>query len=208
MVRGTRLLMGPEARELMDVVAQLRLVVEKRGFEPILVSALAEHELFAGQLGDNRMFELDATLSGRREVLLPEVTAVLRREYRDSWSKDRPKPVRLWYAQRCYRYDRPQRGRWREFWQFGVEHLGAEWPEALEVLMQCLEAAGLRAFEVRKDVERGMAYYNAKGFEVWKNGLQVAGGGSYPEGVGWAIGVDRLILTRREDASAPNSAAI
>lgn len=196
MVRGTRLLVGSEAREFLDVMAQLRLVVEKAGFEPVIVSALAEYELFKDQMGDNRCFELSTELSGRREVLIPEVTAILRREFRESWNKAKPKPMRLWYAQRCYRYDRPQRGRWREFWQFGVEHLGMEWPNPLELLVKCLEAAGLQSYEIRENVERGLGYYSNKGFEVWKDGLQVAGGGPYLEGVGWAIGIDRLILVR------------
>lgn len=201
MVRGTRLLLGAEARALLDAQTQLRLVVEKQGFEPVVVSSLQPLELFAGQIGDNRAFELSAERSGRREILLPEVTAVLRQQFREHWHGDNtlPKPLRVWYCQRCYRYDRPQRGRWREFWQFGLEEMPGVDPTGLrQILKTCLEALGLTNCEWHSDVDRGQAYYTQKGFEVHKNGLQVAGGGPYSEGQGWAIGLDRLLLLRAE----------
>jgi histidyl-tRNA synthetase len=203
--------MGPEARELLDAQTQLRLVVEKASFEPAVVSSLQSLELFQGQIGDNRAFELSTERSGRREVLLPEVTAVLRQQFREHWVGDQrlPKPLRLWYCQRCYRYDRPQRGRWREFWQFGIEEMPAitSPAELRNLLALCLDQLGLKNWEWRLEVERGQAYYTQKGFEVWAGGLQVAGGGPYAEGQGWAIGLDRLLLVRQENLSAPTSQA-
>jgi histidyl-tRNA synthetase len=208
MVRGTRLLMGKEARELLDAQTQLRLVVERAGFEPVVVSSLQSLELFEGQIGDNRAFELSAERSGRREILLPEVTAVLREQFREHWRGDSqfPKPMRLWYCQRCYRYDRPQRGRWREFWQFGVEEMPAKDPEGLRSLLaNCLQVLGLYAYDWRLNLDRGQAYYTKPGFEIWANDLQIAGGGPYAEGQGWAIGLDRLLLVRQE---APKEIAL
>jgi histidyl-tRNA synthetase len=63
---------------------------------------------------------------GRDVCLIPEATTVIQEKYNASWSKSWPKPVRVFYLQRCYRYDRPQRGRYREFTQVGVELLGGD----------------------------------------------------------------------------------
>lgn len=92
-------------------------------------------------------------------------------------------------------------GRYREFTQVGVEVLGGSDDErqtCLELLVRCLEAVGLRDFVVSASVKRGLAYYTEDGFEIECPSLgaqkQVAGGGRYREGVGWAIGLERLLL--------------
>ncbi len=135
-------------------------------------------------------------------TLIPEATALIQREYRDRWSKCKPKPIRVFYVQRCYRYERPQAGRYREFTQFGVEMLGPK-PEAYEdeckaLLREVLDTVGA-TYEFDDAVVRGLSYYSRDGFEARIPTLgaqqQVAGGGSYAEGCGWAIGVDRLILS-------------
>jgi histidyl-tRNA synthetase len=107
----------------------------------------------------------------------------------------------MFYESRCYRYERPQKGRYREFTQMGVEILGgdaeASLAEAKETLVNLLDGLGLE-YRFDESVRRGLSYYTSLGFEVVCDGLgaqkQVAGGGPYDEGVGWAIGVDRLLL--------------
>lgn len=137
---------------------------------------------------------------GDRDVcLIPEATAVIQELYRESWEKALPKPVKLFYVSRCYRYDKPQKGRYREFTQFGVEVLGTKIEAApvTELLKTVLDAFKLK-YEFVPSVKRGLSYYTEDGFEVECSNLgaqkQVAGGGRYAEGIGWAIGVDRLIL--------------
>ena len=142
--------------------------------------------------------------------LIPEVTAVIQRQWRDRWSKTAPRPLKLFYVQRCFRYERPQAGRYREFTQAGIEILGGQAPadkaEAVAALGACLAAVGL-AFEFRPSVKRGLNYYIEDGFEAEVASLgaqkQVAGGGRYADGVGWAIGLDRLLLAleARDDAA-------
>lgn len=190
MVRGTRNLLGAEADALAAAIAKLEAWAQRNGFQRFIPSALVEAELFTGQVGDNRTFNF-TDLGGRSLMLLPEVTGVVRREYRETWSRALPKPVSLYYTARCYRYDRPQRGRYREFTQFGIEQLPARL-DMLELLRDCLR--GRREIEFRAGVKRGLAYYNADGFEAWAGGLQIAGGGAYAEGAGFAIGVERLLL--------------
>lgn len=67
----------------------------------------------------------------RPVTLIPEATAIVQRLYDENWSKSKPKPVRVFTATRVFRYERPQRGRYREFTQFNVEILGPD-PETYE----------------------------------------------------------------------------
>ena len=59
-------------------------------------------------------------------VLRPEVTAGIVRSYLENGMKTWPQPVKLYYEGPCFRYDRPQLGRFRQFNQFGVEIIGAD----------------------------------------------------------------------------------
>jgi len=141
--------------------------------------------------------------AGRPICLIPEATAIIRELYQSGWDRSRPKPVRLFYVSRCYRYERPQSGRYREFTQFGVELLGGENPgdkeEVLGVLRSLMDGAGV-AYDLIPGVKRGLDYYVEDGFEVECPCLdaqrQVAGGGRYDCGVGFAVGVDRLLLAK------------
>lgn len=95
-------------------------------------------------------------------------------------------------------------GRYREFTQLGVEILGGKSPddrdEAVETMLSCLKAIGLEDCVYVPSVKRGLDYYVEDGFEVeapWLGAQkQVAGGGRYAEGVGFAFGVDRLLLAK------------
>lgn len=139
---------------------------------------------------------------GDREVtLIPEVTGLIQELYREQWEKSLPKPIKLFYVSRCYRYDRPQRGRYREFTQIGVEWLGKlsdrTASEVVSLLRGCLDQFGLE-YKFVDSVKRGLSYYLEDGFEVECEKLgaqkQIAGGGKYAEGMGWAIGLDRMML--------------
>ena len=140
-----------------------------------------------------------ADKKGRNVCLIPEATGVIQELYREQWERTLPKPIRLFYITRCYRYERPQAGRYREFTQVGVEVLGpdASKGEAVAVLRKCLDEFGL-SYTFVLAVKRGLTYYVEDGFEVECDQLgaqkQVAGGGRYREGIGWAIGLDRLLL--------------
>lgn len=138
------------------------------------------------------------TDKGDRAVcLIPEVTGLIQETWREDWSK-RAKVRTVFYVQRCYRYERPQKGRYREFTQIGVEMLGSQDTAAAKALLRsCLDAVGVEyAFD--DSVSRGLSYYVEQGFEARCDALgaqkQIAGGGAYAEGVGWAIGLDRLLL--------------
>lgn len=142
---------------------------------------------------------------GERECcLIPEVTGIIQELWNNGWDRSMRKPKRFFYISRCYRYDRPQLGRYREFTQFGIEVLGSDQSElAFEVvnlLKQSLDAVGIE-YEIKSNVQRGIGYYVEDGFEAECASLgaqkQIAGGGRYKEGIGWAIGIDRVMLAKK-----------
>jgi histidyl-tRNA synthetase len=80
-------------------------------------------------------------------ALRPEITAPVIRLYLNE-AKVAPKPIRWYYFSDCFRYERPQKGRYRQFWQFGIELIGADTPYAdAEVIMladEILASTGVR----------------------------------------------------------------
>lgn len=138
---------------------------------------------------------------GDRDIcLVPEGTALIQQMFNENWNKCMKKPIRIFYVQRCYRYERPQAGRYREFTQIGVERLGGDdgRDEVVSLLKKCLGLFPVK-YNFNDSVKRGLSYYVEDGFEVEVESLgaqkQIAGGGRYKEGIGWAIGLDRLMLT-------------
>lgn len=117
--------------------------------------------------------------------------------WRENWSKTR-KNLKLFYITRCYRYDRPQMGRYREFTQVGVEFLGPTPKEEVMALLTDLVSSWGDGFVIKESVKRGLSYYVEDGFEVeapWLGAQkQVVGGGRFKEGIGFALGLDRLDL--------------
>lgn len=176
----------------------------------MVLPAVMPRSLFENRAPDSplldQMFSF-ADKGGRNVVLAPEYTAFVAELYRRELARRLPKPVRLFYVARCYRYERPQAGRYREFTQVGLELLGPDVDagEVTGVLKRTLDDFGLD-YRFVPSVKRGLTYYVEDGFEVEVDSLgaqkQVAGGGRYAEGVGFAIGLDRLILALQRQKSA------
>ncbi len=194
-------MMGGDAVRFTNAINTLRKIAIAAGYDEIILPSIWEQETFdkkaAGSPVLDQMWRFKD--KGERDVcLIPEVTGIIQELYRDQWEKSLQKPIRLFYVSRCYRYERPQLGRYREFTQFGVEMLGKpDKTEVVDLLKTCLDAFGLE-YRFVGAVKRGLTYYIEDGFEVECDSLgaqkQVAGGGSYAEGTGWAIGVERLLL--------------
>jgi histidyl-tRNA synthetase len=174
----------------------------------VIVPAIWEQATFVAKAGPEitRTMYTFEDKGGRACCLVPEITAVLQEEWRARWSRRDAKPCRLFYVARCYRYDRPQAGRYREFTQLGVEMLGGTAPadraEVERLLVRVLDDTGV-TYTLDPAVKRGLAYYVEDGFEARCDALgaqkQVAGGGRYAEGIGWAIGLDRLLLATSQE---------
>jgi len=105
-------------------------------FERIETPVLEEAELFTKGIGlatdivQKEMFLLK-TKGGDYLALRPEGTAPVVRAYIQHGMQNLPQPVKLWYFSQFFRYEHPQAGRFRQFWQFGFEILGKQAP-ALE----------------------------------------------------------------------------
>ena len=204
MVKGTKILMGEEAARQTRAIDALRRVMLEEGFEEIVIPSLWEQETFVQKAGPEILGQMYAFKDkGDRDIcLIPEVTAIIEQLYREGWDKSKKKPIKLFYVSRCYRYERPQEGRYREFLQFGVEILGGksggDRAECERLLKKCLAGFDLD-YVFNVSVKRGLDYYVEDGFEVECANLgaqkQVAGGGRYSTGIGFAIGVDRVLLS-------------
>lgn len=202
MLRGTRFLFGKDAVQFRDTTEIIREKLSEASYIEFIPSALSEAQIFTDKAGPEvlkQMYDFQDK-KGRDICLVPEITAVVQNIYKNGWEQSMPKPVKLFYLARCYRYERPQEGRYREFWQLGVENLGGKTTgeEMIQLLDTCLKSVGLKEYEIKNEVKRGLDYYVEDGFEVEVPILgaqkQVAGGGRYDCGIGWAIGIDRLIL--------------
>ncbi|MBW7954614.1 histidine--tRNA ligase [Candidatus Gracilibacteria bacterium] len=107
--------------------------LRKNGFKRITTPVLEHKEVFTGALGegtdiiDKEMYNL-IDKKGRELVLKPESTAPIMRSYIENDLLSEPQPVFLYYVEPHFRYDRPQKGRFRQFFQLGAEIIGEQDP--------------------------------------------------------------------------------
>ena len=143
-VRGTYDLYGEAKRKLKKVVATGSRVVEKYGFEEIETPIFEFTEVFSRNLGDTsdivtkEMYCFEDK-GGESLTLRPEGTAGVVRAFISNGMQQNL-PVKFYYTGPMFRYERPQKGRQRQFTQFGVELLGVETPQAdIEVISMAYE---------------------------------------------------------------------
>ena len=111
------------------------------GFSKITTPILEEEELFVKGTGqDTEIVEKQMysfrTKGGKRVVLRPEFTPSIVRAYIQNGMESLPKPVKLWSFGPVFRYERPQKGRYRQFWQFTFEIFGDKSPIQDVLLIQ------------------------------------------------------------------------
>ena len=150
-VRGTYDLYGDAKRKMKKVIATGSSVVEKYGFEEIETPIFEFTEVFARNLGDTsdivtKEMYCFTDKGGESLTLRPEGTAGVVRAFVSNGMQQNL-PVKFYYSGPMFRYERPQKGRQRQFTQFGVELLGVETPQAdIEVISMAyafLEQLGL-----------------------------------------------------------------
>ena len=130
-VRGMRDLLPEEAAMLNRVIAKARETAELYGYGEIITPLVEPYELLSAKSGEEirqRMFTFK-DLGDRTVALRPEFTASIAR-LATTTLKTEPKPLRIFSVGSVYRYDEPQRGRYREFWQSNFELMGSSKPEA------------------------------------------------------------------------------
>ncbi len=153
-VRGMRDLLGKEAETLTYVAAKAGDTATLYGYSEAVTPVVEAFELLAAKSGEEirqRMFIFD-DLGGRKVALRPEFTASVARLATTELKND-PKPLRLFNVGSVYRYDEPQKGRYREFWQANFELMGSAKPEAdAEVVLlanSLLRNVGLKNYALK-----------------------------------------------------------
>jgi histidyl-tRNA synthetase len=140
-VKGTRDILPPESRLWVAVEEVANRIFSGFGYEEIRLPLLEPTELFVRSVGEDtdivskEMYTF-VDRKGRSLTLRPEGTAGVARAYIENGLGQRPQPLRLSYRGPMFRYEKMQRGRYRQFAQIGIELIGAPTPQAdVEVLL-------------------------------------------------------------------------
>jgi histidyl-tRNA synthetase len=153
--RGTRDFLPAETARRRYVESVMRNVSRNWGYSEVITPTFEHLDLFTLKSGEGIVDELyNFTDKGGRDMTLrPELTAPVMRLYVNEL-QPYPKPLKLFYFENCFRYERPQKGRFREFWQFGIELIGSGKPDSdAEVI--ALADALLKAVGVKGDMKVG-----------------------------------------------------
>lgn len=198
--KGTRILFAQSARNKRRLLNDMIDIMESYGYQEIMIPVVQLSETFASKVGEeNNNMMYNFTDRGNRDICLaPEYTAVVQQLANETFKVT--KNVKMFYIGECFRGEKPQASRWRQFTQFGVEVINPTedyTTELLEIATKLIELV-TDNYEVNVDVTRGLDYYKGgKGFEISCPELgaakQICGGGSYEVGSGFAIGLDRLL---------------
>jgi len=147
--RGMRDFLPEEAKMMKYVEGNARRVAQLYGYKEIMTPVVESYELLAAKAGEevrSRMYAFE-DLGGRKVALRPEFTASVARLVATTL-RNEPKPLRLFCVGSLYRYDEPQKGRFREFWQSNYELMGSSKPEGdAEIIMltnSLMKSVGLK----------------------------------------------------------------
>ncbi len=202
-LKGTRIITGDTLRKKIDYIDKFRKICLEEGFEEIEFPNVTLLECFSDKLGDDtgKQTYIFKDRGNRDLILNPEITAMCQELARETYKYQKDK--KIFYIQKCYRGETPQKGRYREFTQIGIEILnprGNNFEYICSLSMRIMkELSGKEDFKLNESAKRGLGYYlNGDGFEIEYEELggqkQICGGGEYKEGIGFAIGLDRLLL--------------
>src|SRR4030042_4537518 len=141
--RGIKDVLPDEQRYWFWLENNFYAVAESAGFERIIWPTFEATELFRRSVGEftdivSKEMYTFKDRSGNSLTLRPEGTAGAVRAYIEHGMHTLPQPVKLYYWGPMFRYDRPQAGRYREFYQFGLEGLGGSDPIIDALLIQTL----------------------------------------------------------------------
>ncbi|HET8758725.1 MAG TPA: histidine--tRNA ligase [Solirubrobacteraceae bacterium] len=156
--RGTFDVLPEDAQARAAFEASAKRILERAGYERIETPTFEATQLFARGVGEStdvvqkEMYTFSEA-DGESFTLRPEGTAPVCRAYLEHGMHKLPQPVRLWYLSSFFRRERPQKGRYRQFWQIGIEAIGSDDPavdaESILLLAEVLEAAKTRDLRLR-----------------------------------------------------------
>jgi histidyl-tRNA synthetase len=151
--RGTYDVLPDDAARRAQLEATAAKILARAGYGRIETPTFEATPLFSRTVGEatdvvqKEMYTFTDG-SGDSLTLRPEGTAPVVRAYLEHGMHKAPQPVKLWYLSSFFRYERPQAGRFRQFWQIGAEAIGSDDPavdaELIVLLAELLEAIGAR----------------------------------------------------------------
>ncbi|HEY6572115.1 MAG TPA: histidine--tRNA ligase, partial [Candidatus Eisenbacteria bacterium] len=150
--RGTRDILPPDSERWAEIEEQARRILASYGYREVRTPIFEATELFVRSVGEStdivrkELYTFEDK-KGRSLTLRPEGTAPLVRAYLESALLRQETPARLAYLGPMFRYERPQAGRYRQFWQIGAELLGSMEPSAdaemIDLFVSIMRAVGL-----------------------------------------------------------------
>jgi len=156
--RGTKDILPGEVYKWNYLEDKFREVCSLFGYKEIRTPIFEHTELFKRGVGETtdivqkEMYTFEDN-GGRSITLKPEGTAPVVRAFIEHKLYAETQPVKVFYITPCFRYERPQAGRLREFHQFGVEIFGSENPSAdveiIDIAINFIESLGLKDLELR-----------------------------------------------------------
>ena len=155
--RGTKDITPKDAYKWNYVENKFREICSLFGYEEMRTPIFEHTELFKRSVGDTtdivqkEMYSF--TDKGERDITLkPEGTAGVVRAFIENKLYADTQPTKLFYITPCFRYERPQAGRQRQFHQFGIEALGSDKPsldaEVIALAVQFFNEVGLKDLAV------------------------------------------------------------
>jgi histidyl-tRNA synthetase len=153
--RGTHDVLPGEQPLARHVISTFVDLAERYGYRRITTPIIEHTELIERTSGEGsdiiqkEIYTLEDR-SGRSLALRPEATAPVARAYLEHGLHREPQPVKTYLIGQMFRYDRPQRGRYREFWQLNVEAMGSDDPaldaEVIQLYDELLHQLGVRRY--------------------------------------------------------------
>jgi histidyl-tRNA synthetase len=157
-IKGTRDILSPEVEKWQFVENAARRICATYGYQEIRTPIFEATELFVRGIGDvtdvvTKQMYIFKDGSDQSLALRPEATASTVRAFIEHGLDNEPGVTKWYYLGPMFRYERPQKGRYRQFSQFGIEVLGTENPavdsEVIELLMRFLDECGLKDLELQ-----------------------------------------------------------
>ena len=156
-VKGTRDLLPPSTEVWNRVESVARSIFRAYNYHEIRTPIFEETQLFARGVGEEtdivtkEMYTF-ADRDATSLTLRPENTASVIRAYIEHRLDQRPGVQKLYYIGPMFRRERPQKGRYRQFYQIGAEAIGSESPvvdaEVIEMVVEILQGVGLEGFQL------------------------------------------------------------
>lgn len=155
--KGTRDLLPKDMYKWHFIEDAARSVCDVFGFSEIRTPTFEFTELFDRGVGDTtdvveKQMYTFPDKKGRSITLKPEVTSAVVRSFLENKMYADPQPTKMYYISPCYRYENTQAGRYREFFQFGVEAFGSDQPsmdaEIISLAMSFLNKVGMYDLKV------------------------------------------------------------